>query len=127
MANVYMRFGGNSASADSSGGSGWPELWTNPNPTSDFAAQTVALDLNAWNVIAVVMKFNATSTSETIHMIRVGYQCITNAVNIGSNAYVAKRTATVSTSGVTFAQGYRNTTGTAGAEYAVPVAIYGVC
>lgn len=106
---------------------GFVELWTNPNPTSNFAAQTVALDLSAWNVIAVITKFNATSASETIHMIRVGYQCVTNAVNIGSNAYVAKRTATVSTSGVTFAQGYRNTTGTSGTEYCVPVAIYGVC
>ena len=109
------------------GGGGWTELWTNPNPTSDFAAQTVALDLSAWNVIAVIVKFNATLTSETIQMIRVGSQCVTNAVNIGSNAYVAKRTVTVSTSGATFAQGYRNTSGTAGAQYAIPVAIYGVC
>lgn len=106
---------------------GFVELWVNPNPTSNFAAQTVSLDLSSWKVVAIANKFNASSTSETIHIVRVGSQFIMNAVNIGSNAYVAKRTTTVSATGVTFAQGYRNTSGTAGAEYSVPVAIYGVC
>ena len=126
MANVYMRFGGNSA-ADSSGGSGWPELWTNDSETSNFAAQTVSLDLSGWSVIAIVTRFSTTHNYKTVHLIRVGDTCPMDSGNLYSTMYTAKRSAAVSETGVTFSTGYRNTTGTSGADYCVPVAIYGVC
>ncbi len=117
----------NSAWVQVPGGGGWTSLWANSDPTSNFSSQTIPLDLSSWNVIAISILFNTSSTSETLNFVRVGASCVTNAVNIGSSAYVAKRSADVSTSGVAFAGGYRNTTGTSGNQYAIPVAIYGVC
>lgn len=106
---------------------GFVELWANPNPTSNFAAQTVPLDLSAWTWIAITAKLTATGSAETAHLIRVGSSSVLAVPNIESSQYLCKRLATVASTGVTFAQGYRNTTGTAGANYCIPTAIYGVC
>ena len=126
MANVYMRFGGNSM-ADSSGGSGWPELWTNSNPTSDFAAQAVPVDLSGWHLICIMCKQVATGSYLTPCLAAVGETTTIAVPNASSTQYFYKRDVTVTTSGVTFTTGYRNTTGTSSASYCIPVAIYGVC
>lgn len=109
------------------GGGAWTELWTNPDPTSNFAAQTVSIDLSSWHLIAIVVRFNASSDGETICLARIGEKVVLNAPNFGSTMYNARRLANVQTTGVEFMQGYRNTTGTAGAQYGVPTVIYGVC
>lgn len=109
------------------GGGAWTELWTNPAPTSNFAAQTVPLDLSAWSIVAIVVRFNPSSDGETICLARVGEKAVLNAPNLGSTMYNARRFANVQTTGVEFGQGYRNATGTAGAQYGVPTVIYGVC
>ena len=116
------------AQVPSSGGGGsWTELWTNPNPTSDFAAQTVALDLSGWSFIAIVTSFSASHDYQTTHLVRVGDTCPLDTGNLFTTMYTAKRSAAVSTSGITFSTGYRNTTGTSGANYCIPVAVYGIC
>lgn len=103
------------------------ELWANQNPTSNFSAQTVSLDLSAWSMLAIVTRFSATHNYRTINFVRVGDTCPLDTGNFFSTMYTAKRSAAVSTSGVTFSTGYRNTTGTSGTEYCIPLAIYGVC
>lgn len=106
---------------------GFVELWSNPNPTSNFSAQTVPLDLSAWSIVAIVVSFNTSSDGETICLARIGEKVVLNAPNLGSTMYNARRLANVQTTGVEFGQGYRNTTSTAGAQYCVPTVIYGVC
>lgn len=108
---------------------GFVELWTNSNPSSNFSAQTVGLDLSAWKVIAVTASFNTTADAETMSFVCVGKEttmCVPNVIT-GSTMYFAKRTAQATSSGVTFSTGYRNTSGTSGANYCIPIAIYGVC
>lgn len=101
-------------------------LWENPSPTSGFAAQTVSVDLRNWDWISITYKFNSSTTNLVSSVVAVGRDIVLSAPNLGSTMYDARRTATTSTTGVAFGQGYRNTTGTAGAGYAVPFAIYGV-
>lgn len=103
------------------------ELWANPNPTSNFSAQTVPLDLSAWSIIAISARFNISSDADAICFGYVGRHVVINVPNLGSTMYNARRSAVVQTTGVEFGQGYRNTTGTAGAQYCVPTVIYGVC
>ena len=117
----------NSVTLPSGGGGSWTELWTNPDPTSNFAAQTVSVDLSAWTWIAIRIIPNTNNDGDETQFAMVGRSTILEASNYGSNQYKYMRKATVSTSGVQFSTGYRNTTGTSGTGYAIPQAIYGVC
>lgn len=106
---------------------GFVELWANPNPTSNFAAQTVNVDLSGWHLICIMCKQVATGSYLTPCLAAVGASTVIAVPNSSSTQYFYKRDATVTTSGVTFTTGYRNTTGTSGSEYCVPTGIYGVC
>lgn len=133
MANVYMRFGGNGTQADSSSSSssigGWTLLWTNPNPTSSFAAQTLPLDLSGWNIIAIQARPTATDDTASFQLCIVD-STINDALcipYIGGTNYFFKRKIKVTTTGIDFSTGYRNATGTTGNNYCIPLNIYGVC
>lgn len=108
---------------------GFVPLWTNSNPTSNFAAQTVSLDLSAWSIVAIPVRQSTLTGGEPekMNFARVGHSTVLSVENVASNQYLYKRAATVTSSGVDFGQGYRNTTGTANAQYCIPLAIYGVC
>ncbi len=106
---------------------GFVELWANSSPTSNFSAQTVPLDLSAWKWIAIRIIPNSNNDGDETQFAMVGRSVILEASNYGSNQYKYMRKATVSTSGVQFSTGYRNTTGTSGTGYVIPQAIYGVC
>ena len=114
------------ALSGSGGGASWASLWDNPDPSSNFSAQTVPLDLSDWTFIAIVTQYSTTSDNEAVHLIRVGGKSSMDTGSIASTMYFTKRSATVTSTGVTFTTGYRNTTGTTGANYCIPVAIYGV-
>lgn len=106
---------------------GFVELWTNPNPTSNFAAQTVSLDLSAWSVLCVTY---ITATGQSRFASAIVFKdgnnyYVTVGIPSTSNNYYYKRGAAATDSGVTFTNGYQNTT--AGADYAIPQKIYGVC
>lgn len=103
------------------------ELWANPNPSSNFSEQTIPLDLSAWNWIMITAHNTTAGSAETAHFVQVGKSTVLSVPNVEGTQYFYKRVATVSSTGVTFAQGYRNTTGNAGANYCIPSAIYGVC
>ena len=110
------------------GGGGWTSLWTNSSPSASFAAQTIPLDLSGYSVIAIACK-QQDSTAIDMAIPCLGFvgntlQCC--IPNIGSTQYFYKRTATIASTGVTFSTGYRNTNGTTGTNYCIPVAIYGV-
>lgn len=101
-------------------------LWQNPSPTSDFAAQTVSFDLSAWDFIAIGAKTTTNGTNEILHFVKVGNGTTLSVPNLGSTQYFYKRDASTSASGITFSIGYRNTSGTTGAQYCIPTSIYGV-
>ena len=108
------------------GGGSWTSLWTNASPSSDFSAQTVPLDLSSWNLIAILAKTTTTGNTTSVFLAAVGTGSILSVPNLGSTQYFYKRTMDVQTTGVTFSTGYRNTSGTSGASYCIPVAIYGL-
>lgn len=108
------------------GGSSWTLLWTNPNPSSTFAAQTVPINLSSWHLIAILAKPQETGSTTSVFLAAVGTDNILSVPNIGSTQYFYKRNATISSSGVTFSTGYRNTNGTTGTGYCIPTAIYGL-
>ena len=108
------------------GGGGWTSLWTNSSPSSDFAAQTIPLDLSGWNLIAVLAKTTTSGNTTSVFLAAVGTGSILSVPNLGSTQYFYKRTMDVQTTGVTFSTGYRNTSGTSGASYCIPTAIYGL-
>lgn len=109
------------------GGGSWTELWTNSAPSSDFSARTVPLDLSGWNLIAILGKTSTSGTAYNITFIMPnGDTFIMTVGNATSTQYWYKRTVSADANGVTFSTGYRNTTGTSGASYCIPVAIYGV-
>ena len=115
------------AESGGGGGSSWTSLWTNSDPSSNFSAQTVPIDLSNWNLIAILAKPQTTGSTTSVFRAAVGTENILSVPNIGSTQYFYKRNATVTTSGITFSTGYRNTNGTTGAGYCIPTAVYGIC
>ena len=109
------------------GGGSWTSLWTNTSPGSDFAAKTVPLNLSSWNLIAILGKTSTSGTGYNITFVMPDGNTFIMAVgNVASTQYWYKRTVSANANGVTFSTGYRNTNGTTGASYCIPVAIYGV-
>lgn len=47
-------------------------LWTNPSPTSAFAAQTVALDLSGYDGVKIKLKRINNNAVYSIHELRLG-------------------------------------------------------
>lgn len=98
-------------------------LWTNDNPTTNFAAQTLSLDLSNYNYVIVVTR---TSTSEDYKnrastIIPIGGTVYTG---VGVSEDRAMRYAKASSSGIEFSDAHyglqdNNT-------YAIPYKIYGV-
>ena len=102
-------------------------LWENPSPSSSFAAQTVSLDLTPYKYVIIVATATASDINGGFAFGRVGdgiqYNIVLRNYNTSvTDAYV--RRFEVTTAGVTFETGIRDTT--AGAGYAIPKAIYGV-
>lgn len=102
------------------------KLWENENPTSEFKAQTVTLDLSGYDGVMIATKFQAS----------VDNIATTGFIPIGTSGYVSVfntraarvRKFTVSTTGVEFEAGASmiDTTASGKASYAVPIAIYGI-
>lgn len=95
-------------------------LWTNPNPTSAFAAQTVALDLSGYDAVIIRVDQERCKT----YVCFVGYQYDFATVPSGYTPASFGRLATISSSGITFGSGYYNTG--INDTVIVPAQIYGV-
>lgn len=101
-------------------------LWTNSDPTATFAAQTVTVDLSGYTAVLIKTLNDRTSNTPQYHseLVFVGDSSVCYSSNANTTAYQYKRQADVTTSGVTFGGGFRNTS--AGSGYAIPQNIYGV-
>lgn len=100
-------------------------LWTNASPGSSFAAQTVSLDLTAYDFVVIFLS-TSTSTAGQARMADNGRTVKGYGGYLGtafkSDNYT-RDILGVSDSGVTFAGGYINAT--TGDQYAIPRYIYG--
>lgn len=118
-------------SADQVGAmSKWELLWTNASPTSDFAAQTVSLDLSGYD--AVLIEFYAARTRQYLRT-AIGLKGVHSYLESSIGGYVGLRGFTPSDYGVAFAAGeyvsYFNQSSNSIAEWAdacTPVRIYGI-
>ena len=94
-------------------------LWTNPNPTSNFSAQTVELDLSEYTYVGITCRASTSvpgKRSELIFLANKGYVIELVGWDSSINSY---RHATASEEGVTF-------TVVTGANYCIPTHIYGI-
>lgn len=99
-------------------------LWTNPDPTSSFAAQTVSVDLSGYDAIEIVGTGGVQTPRLFINKMLVdGNNWAMFSVS-GASSYYYNRHVDVLTTGLTFSTGYRN--GTAGTGYCIPLKIYGI-
>lgn len=104
-------------------------LWENASPSSNFAAQHIAVDIKnySWLCIGAITTINGSAIAYTF--VKVGGSATISVPNLGSTQYFYKRTATAidtGSVGVDFSTGYRNTDSTTGTQYCIPVEIYGV-
>lgn len=131
---VAMRFGGNSGTAQNityiSGGGGgggggitMKLVWTNPSPTSNYAAQTEAMDLSGYDAVAIVTRQAGNTDRVSWDFALIGETIVTQVKNMTSGT-IYGRSAEVTSSGIVFGQGYSG--GTAGATNAIPVKVYGI-
>ena len=100
-------------------------LWENASPNSEFAAQTVSVDLSGYQMIGLVFKWVSASdwSEQPMEILTKGdYQRLISAT--AETGSVSRRITKVSNTGITFAGGYANT----GAHNAccVPTLIYGI-
>ena len=108
-------------------------MWTNPNPTGGFSAQTVPLDLSSYDGVLIqssVTIYTGAGVHEpnTFSFVPKGK----TARIFGSQQAtslkdeITTRLATVSDTGVTFTSGYFPNSGATDGGFCVPDYIYGV-
>ena len=105
-------------------------LWTNPNPTSSFSAQTISLDLSKYDAVEVVAR-----------QFRSDPYCFSSKTEVGKSGKLFcygyddareldARNYSVSTTGVSFETGYyaviSASSGSTSASHNVPYKIYGI-
>lgn len=126
---IAMQYGGapGAAAARGGGSSGGGVqvdlLWTNPDPTASFGAQTISLDLSAYD--AVWITYATGSRYDSKLCLKDGNKyMVTTGIDSTSNAYIYQRGATATDSGVEFTAGYRGTS--TGGTNAIPQKIFGI-
>lgn len=103
-------------------------LWTNPSPTSTFAAQTVSIDLTDYEALLIYTKgatskntyhYNYVKKTEIGKWILADYQ--------GDVHYATLRQITnITNSGITFGTGYYGWTSYNNNNECIPAEIYGL-
>lgn len=124
---VAMKYGAGGGVGGRSGSSFRTPLWTNPNPTSSFAAQTISIDLNAYDWFAIEARWSTSSdlviplciynVDESRHIISLS--------NDASNRTGGRQfTYSASNRAISFEGGYYN--GSSSNASVIPIAIYGI-
>jgi hypothetical protein len=109
------------------------ELWKNASPTSNFAAQTISLNLSDYDGVRIVWKPSTTGGERIITDGVIGNDYLFNFIANGNASAIAElrtRKVTISTTGCSFTAGYGKTitVTSAGTQagYCIPVSIYGI-
>ena len=85
-------------------------LWTNPSPTSQFAPQTISIDLSDYNEVEIEFKHASVSDSYLYQKARVGSADVGlfyMSVKSGASPEYEGRPLTVASDGITFEAGAR--------------------
>ena len=110
-------------------------LWTNANPTSNFAAQTISLDLSGYDAVEIICRYSRTDDARMRYICDVGgsasmywfYYTGTDGKYTGVRS---RNEVSVSTTGVTFytcsGKPGNSSTSTTNDGYIIPVKIYGI-
>lgn len=103
-------------------------LWTNPNPTSDFAAQAINIDISAYSGFLIEYKYEKTIAKydyfyqDAVNLLSPYNHYIT--VSMNDNSYRMRRVLIDSNNHINFA-GATNAVGTIYASIIIPYKIYG--
>lgn len=102
-------------------------LWSNSNPTSNFATQTISIDLSKYKYVYIKTRGYKSSSEGTdngapvMHFCMVGgYASLIHPINTN----ICRRTVQITTKSVVFASGYSGTT--VADDCVIPLNIYGV-
>ena len=98
-------------------------LWTNPNPTTAFAAQTISLDLSEYKYVVIVSK-NSISNDPSPRAVDV-FPVLDNyeaGLKIKGPSTSTSRTITISQAGITVT----TSTGSPANNFVIPYKIYGI-
>lgn len=126
---VTMQFGkpgelsSGGGSGESGGGLTLDLLWTNPNPSSNFGAQTISIVLSNYSLVLIEQDpFNNDTLDIAIGLVGSGMKlyCLANT-NTNRNG---ARNLTVSSSGITFSACTYN--GATNNGYCIPLRIFGI-
>ena len=105
-------------------------LWANASPASDFAAQTLALDLQDYDFVVISCNYADGTNVYGTNFCPKGFKTGLSAIAYSSNLYIAMREATVDAAGITFGDGYRQSlnasSATKNAGNCIPITVYGV-
>ena len=99
-------------------------LWTNPSPTSDFASQTVSLDLTDYSYLFIVQRQykDSSGNSSTALLPIDGVTYVVVVISDGGET----RTRTYSASASSVTVGVGKSGSTINNAYAIPYQIYGI-
>lgn len=114
-------------------------LWTNANPTSAFAAQTLDSsdgipDLSGYDAVEIVSRFTTSNIGQTVDKCEVGSRVFVekffNATSTSAHATIMHRQVDFSSNSVTFADAKSKVTdentSTTKNSYLIPYKIYGI-
>lgn len=111
-------------------------LWTNPNPSSSFASQTVPLDLSKYKSFCIKYKPISTATTYIYAFYAMGDDVSVTSTNRGYPTIIGGaygntsrlngllRNIKITTTGIEFGTGYFGDG--SGTQYAIPLEIYGI-
>lgn len=109
-------------------------LWENASPTSEFAEQTLQIDLSEYDEVEIVTRHNQTSANRGMYKCRVGDSIriaeITNSMSETVYLGAVVRNFTVNKDGINVTGTYYRNTNTLpivlGTTFLIPLAIYGI-
>lgn len=108
-------------------------LWNNPSPTTQFAAQTLSLDLSKYEAVIIKCSWQTNYNTDTQKVYQIfnyvpkdgATHYISSLLGTGNTVYANRRQVTVTDSGITFTDGWSNGTNNVAI---IPIEIYGyVC
>lgn len=100
-------------------------LWTNASPTSEFASQTISLDVSKYKYFLISVKNSINSNTET-YMNVVLKNVKNRIIGVDTLGIVVRTDTYVTGSGIFFSNGYPINSESINNNYAIPYQIYGV-
>lgn len=116
-----------------SNGTHFVKVWENPQATSSdsFAAQTVSVDLSAYDVVMVTCALRAGYSQKKTEIIQRGYIGNVQIFSFGDKLPGAARQVTVNNGSIVFSDGYyynwEEQQYVVDNAAAMPISVYGIC